>query len=84
MDRSYRPHHSRRATRADVVEKIVWLRKHYSHHASIADRDAGEYENGQRRARRRRRRSRGAVMVRQAAEPAATSVAGVRRSAASG
>ena len=28
-DRSQRPHHSPRATQAEVVEKIVWLRKHY-------------------------------------------------------
>ena len=28
-DRSHRPHHSPRATQAEVVEKIVWLRKHY-------------------------------------------------------
>ena len=28
-DRSHRPHHSPRATEAEVVEKIVWLRKHY-------------------------------------------------------
>jgi transposase-like protein len=27
--RSSRPHYSRRATRGEVVEKIVWLRKHY-------------------------------------------------------
>ena len=28
-DRSHRPHHSPRATQAEVVEKIIWLRKHY-------------------------------------------------------
>ena len=28
-DRSQRPHHSPRATEAEVVEKIVWLGKHY-------------------------------------------------------
>ena len=28
-DRSHRPHHSPRATQAEVIEKIVWLRKHY-------------------------------------------------------
>jgi transposase len=28
-DRSSRPHHSPRLTQAEVVEKIVWLRKHY-------------------------------------------------------
>ena len=28
-DRSHRPHHSPQATQAEVVEKIVWLRKHY-------------------------------------------------------
>jgi transposase-like protein len=28
-DRSRRPHHSPRATQAEVVEKIVWLRRHY-------------------------------------------------------
>jgi transposase-like protein len=28
-DRSQRPHHSPRATQADVVEKIGWLRQHY-------------------------------------------------------
>ena len=28
-DRSSRPHYSPRATRGEVVEKIVWLRKHY-------------------------------------------------------
>jgi transposase len=28
-DRSQRPHHSPRATQAEVVEKILWLRKHY-------------------------------------------------------
>ena len=28
-DRSHRPHHSPRATQAKVIEKIVWLRKHY-------------------------------------------------------
>ena len=28
-DRSQRPHHSPRATQAEVIEKIVWLRKHY-------------------------------------------------------
>jgi hypothetical protein len=27
-DRSSRPHYSPRATRGEVVEKIVWLRKH--------------------------------------------------------
>jgi transposase len=28
-DRSSRPHNSPRATQAEVMEKIVWLRKHY-------------------------------------------------------
>ena len=28
-DRSSRPHHSPRVTQAEVIEKIVWLRKHY-------------------------------------------------------
>ena len=28
-DRSHRPHRSPRATQAEVIEKIVWLRKHY-------------------------------------------------------
>jgi transposase len=28
-DRSQRPHHSPRATQAEVVEKIIWLRQHY-------------------------------------------------------
>jgi transposase-like protein len=28
-DRSLRPHHSPRATQVDVVEKILWLRKHF-------------------------------------------------------
>ncbi len=28
-DRSHRPHHSPRATQAEVIEKIVWLRRHY-------------------------------------------------------
>jgi hypothetical protein len=28
-DRSQRPHHSPRATQADIVEKIIWLRQHY-------------------------------------------------------
>jgi hypothetical protein len=28
-DRSSRPHHSPRLTQAEVVEKIVWLRKHH-------------------------------------------------------
>jgi transposase len=28
-DRSQRPHHSPRATHAEVVEKIIWLRQHY-------------------------------------------------------
>jgi transposase len=28
-DRSQRPHHSPRATQAEVVEKIIWLRRHY-------------------------------------------------------
>src|SRR3954468_16289700 len=28
-DRSRRPHHSPRATDVEVVEKIIWLRKHY-------------------------------------------------------
>jgi len=28
-DRSSRPHHSPRVTEAEVIEKIVWLRKHY-------------------------------------------------------
>jgi transposase len=28
-DRSSRPHHSPRMTQAEVIEKIVWLRKHY-------------------------------------------------------
>jgi transposase len=28
-DRSHRPHHSPRATQAEVIEKIIWLRKHY-------------------------------------------------------
>jgi transposase len=28
-DRSSRPHHSPRLTQAEVIEKIVWLRKHY-------------------------------------------------------
>jgi len=28
-DRSQRPHHSPRATQAEVIEKIIWLRQHY-------------------------------------------------------
>jgi transposase len=28
-DRSSRPHHSPRVTQAEVIEKILWLRKHY-------------------------------------------------------
>jgi transposase len=28
-DRSSRPHRSPRLTQAEVIEKIVWLRKHY-------------------------------------------------------
>jgi transposase len=28
-DRSSRPHHSPRVTQAEVIEKIVWLRRHY-------------------------------------------------------
>ena len=28
-DRSSRPHHSPRVTHAEVIEKILWLRKHY-------------------------------------------------------
>jgi transposase len=28
-DRSQRPHHSPRATQTEVLEKIIWLRKHY-------------------------------------------------------
>ena len=28
-DRSSRPHHSPRLTQAEVIEKIVWLRKYY-------------------------------------------------------
>jgi transposase InsO family protein len=28
-DRSSKPHYSPRATRAEVIEKIIWLRKHY-------------------------------------------------------
>jgi transposase len=28
-DRSSRPHHSPRVTQAEVIEKIIWLRKHY-------------------------------------------------------
>jgi transposase len=28
-DRSQRPHHSPRATKTDIVEKIIWLRQHY-------------------------------------------------------
>jgi len=28
-DRSQRPYYSPRATQADVVEKLVWLRQHY-------------------------------------------------------
>jgi transposase len=28
-DRSQRPHHSPRATQADIVEKIIWLLQHY-------------------------------------------------------
>jgi transposase-like protein len=28
-DRSSRPHHSPNVTQAEVIEKIVWLRKHY-------------------------------------------------------
>jgi hypothetical protein len=28
-DRSQRPHHSPRATPAQVIEKMIWLRRHY-------------------------------------------------------
>jgi hypothetical protein len=28
-DRSSRPHHSPNVTQAEVIEKIIWLRKHY-------------------------------------------------------
>ena len=28
-DRSNRPHHSPRATDPEVIEKIIWLRRHY-------------------------------------------------------
>ncbi len=28
-DRSSRPHHSPRVTQAEVIEKILWLRRHY-------------------------------------------------------
>ena len=28
-DRSHRPHHSPNITQAEVIEKIIWLRKHY-------------------------------------------------------
>jgi transposase len=33
-DRSQRPHRSPRATRAEVIEKIIWLRRHYPFWAS--------------------------------------------------